>query len=229
MSMTKKFTFVVLALIVMFSGLGLSAPLGGDTPSASEEASVRIVKAAEGQSISIEARLLPTWEKFYVLIGPAGSKGIGGWQIGTFSTGQSGSVNATFPISFDLRRGSSFDLRVQNHSNTFAVYTSFGFDPNPNDDDDGSLGISVASVEPHEEVTVVLYNLPAHTTVNIMIRAPWRIRKTMYIVDTLDTGKGGTKQITVAIPARLRYVSQLYIIVQDKETGKYAYAEFVND
>jgi hypothetical protein len=83
-----------------------------------------VVDVEADEEVTIRTSGLPADITFKVFIGKAGSKGVGGYEVGTLKDGD-GVIRASFEIPVDLRDRSKLDIRVENKPLGIYYYVSF--------------------------------------------------------------------------------------------------------
>lgn len=76
-------------------------------------------------SVTITTRNWPAGVTFQVLMGPMGTRGIGGTAVGTLNSGAGGTLTATFAIPAHLRGSRQIAIRTQNWPTGYFSYNWF--------------------------------------------------------------------------------------------------------
>lgn len=84
-----------------------------------------IVSVVRDTSVTIQTRNFPPGLVFEVLMGPMGTRGIGGIPVGTLNSGAGGTLTATFPIPPALHGSYRIAIRTQNLSTGYYSYNWF--------------------------------------------------------------------------------------------------------
>lgn len=77
-----------------------------------------ISAVTRNQTVTISTRNLPSNDTFRVLMGPMGTRGIGGYEVTTFNTGTGGQQSLTFNIPGALAGSYQISIRIQSTSGT---------------------------------------------------------------------------------------------------------------
>jgi hypothetical protein len=84
-----------------------------------------IVAVVKDQSVTISGQNFPANDTFTVLMGPYGSKGIGGTNVGYTDTGSGGSLSATYTIPSSLAGSTKIAIRLQSSTSGYFAYNWF--------------------------------------------------------------------------------------------------------
>jgi hypothetical protein len=76
-------------------------------------------------SVTIQTSNFPPGLNFDVLMGPMGTRGVGGYYVGTLYSGTGGSLSATFPIPAQLYGSYQIAIRTQNMPSGYFSYNWF--------------------------------------------------------------------------------------------------------
>lgn len=79
-----------------------------------------IVAVVKDTSVTIKTNNFPKDVTFDILMGPYGTKGIGGIKVGTLDSGAGGSLTATFTIPAELKGSNRIAIRAQGTGGFFA-------------------------------------------------------------------------------------------------------------
>ena len=94
-------------------------------PSNSGYPTFTITAVVKDQTVSISGKNFPANDTFNVTMGPYGSLGIGGTNVGSTSTGAGGSLTATYSIPSSLYGSSKIAIRLQSPTSGFFAYNWF--------------------------------------------------------------------------------------------------------
>ena len=72
------------------------------------------------QSVTIVTHEFPKNDKFSVYMGPAGTLGLNGILIGTYDSGEGGSITATYQIPAGLKGSGRIDMRIEFSDGNYA-------------------------------------------------------------------------------------------------------------
>jgi hypothetical protein len=84
-----------------------------------------IVDVERNSSVTIQTHNFPPGVTFDVLMGPIGSRGVGGYHVGTLNSGAGGSLSATFTIPAQLYNLDRIAIRTQNWPTGYHSYNWF--------------------------------------------------------------------------------------------------------
>ena len=84
-----------------------------------------ITAVVRDQNVTISGMNFPPNLKFAVTMGPMGTRGIGGYNVGTIDSGAGGSLTAKFPIPNALKGSYKISIRAQNYTAGFYAYNWF--------------------------------------------------------------------------------------------------------
>lgn len=84
-----------------------------------------IVSVRRDSTVTIQTRNFPPGVTFDVLMGGMGTRGIGGYHVGTLYSGAGGTLNATFAIPAHLRGLRQIAIRTQSWSTGYFSYNWF--------------------------------------------------------------------------------------------------------
>ncbi|MGB9669186.1 MAG: hypothetical protein ACPL3P_00535 [Anaerolineales bacterium] len=88
---------------------------------------------------------------------------------------------------------------------------------------------SIVSVVTDKSVTIKTYNFPANDTFKVLMNYMGTRGVNGIVVDTIDTGAGGSFKVTFPIPKALKGQYQIAIRLQSPSSGYYAYNWFYNN
>jgi len=84
-----------------------------------------ITAVVKDQTVTISGQNFPANDTFTVLMGPYGSQGNGGTNVGSTSTGTGGSLTATYSIPSTLAGSSKIAIRLQSPTSGYFAYNWF--------------------------------------------------------------------------------------------------------
>jgi hypothetical protein len=84
-----------------------------------------IASVVRDNSVTITTRNWPAGVNFQVLMGPMGTRGVGGYQVGTLYSGAGGTLTATFAIPAQLWGSRQIAIRTQNWPTGYYSYNWF--------------------------------------------------------------------------------------------------------
>lgn len=284
MSALEKFQIILLALLVIVSGMGMSSPAAlfdtcdqyytlskGDSLEKvaarynlsladlmnlnmmpvswlifpgqqvcvakrvdSRGPDIRIDATVRDQSVKMTVRMGVKNAKVDILMGPAGSKGIQGVNVGTANTGKTGGFQATVNIPASLKGADRLDVRVQVKSSKDAlafrgISTGF-YNMTSGPKGYSSLpSVVITRVVRNERVDVTVHNLPPNKSFNVFLGAYLGHRNYPSIkVGSLSSSVGGTVTASFNIPAALYKAKEIVLVLQNASGGCSVYKKFLN-
>ncbi len=196
-----------------------------------------ILSVDKDVSVTILTNNFPAKDKFTVRMGLMGTRGVGGVEVDKIKTGSGGSFKATFPIPTSLKGERQIAIRLESPTSGFFAFNWF-YNKNSNGGT-GSTGgsttpittiptFSIASVVKNTSVTINASNFPASTKFDVLMNYMGTRGVGGIVVDTIDSGAGGSFTATFNIPATLKGQFQIAIRLQGTKTGFFAYNWFYN-
>ena len=199
-----------------------------------------INSVARDVSVTITTHNFPANDKFDVFMGYMGTRAANGIWVDTVSTGAGGSLSLTFNIPAALYGQYQIAIRMQSASGSgYFAYNWFynnttggstgggGIPPLPGYN--GFPSFTIANVARDSTVTIVTYNLPPQDTFQVTMGSIGTRGIGGYIVDTINSGSGGSQTLTFTIPAQLFGSYQIAVRLQSSAgSGSYAYNWFYN-
>ncbi|MBN2044028.1 MAG: hypothetical protein JW757_03330 [Anaerolineales bacterium] len=85
----------------------------------------RVLNVIPDTEVTLQVFNFPANKEFIVTMGPLGTRGIGGYVIGTQSTGEGGSFVVTYPIPAQLRGSDYISIRLESTSSGHYAYDYF--------------------------------------------------------------------------------------------------------
>lgn len=230
-------------ILIVFALLAL--PLGQINVRASEAAATldysgyptfSISKVVKNSSVTIKTRNLPPNDEFKVRMGKMGTKAIGGFIVGSFSSGSGGVKEYTFDIPADLKGYKQIAIRFDSTSGSGYYAYNWFWNSSSSGTSTGTGGISgyptftITAVVRNSTVTIKTQNLPENDTFAVRMNKMGTKGLGGIKVDTFSSGSGGTKTFTFSIPDDLKGLKQIAIRF-DSTTGSgyFAYNWFYNN
>lgn len=219
-----KVAGLALAVVLTVSLPGLINALAAPIPT------ISILDVIEDTSVTIQTFNYPANKDFVVTMGAMGTKGVGGIVVTTINSGTGGTFTATFNIPAGMHGSYQIAIRLQDNVSGYYSYNWFvnkaSAAPPP-----GYTGIptfSIVDVVEDTTVTVQTNNFPPNKDFVVTMGAMGTKGVGGTVVDTTNSGAGGTFTATYNIPAGLHGSGQIAIRFQDNASGYYAYNWFVN-
>ncbi len=202
-----------------------------------------ITSVQTDQSVTIQTSNFPANETFNVLMNTIGTKGIGGTQAGTVSSGSGGSFSATINIPAGLKGQKQIAIRLESTTSGSFSYNWFwnntssggipstGSTPTPGPTLAPSKipTFSITSVATDSTVTIQTSNFPANDTFDVLMNKMGTRGVDGTKVDTISTGSGGSFSKTFNIPADMKGMSQIAIRLESPTSGFFSYNWFWNN
>lgn len=212
---------VFLALALLVSVVGTSS--AGTVPT------ISITTVVKDTSVTISGQYFPKNQTFTVRMGPYGTYAKGGIVVGKVETGSKTTFKQTFTIPADLAGRYRIAIRMDSAQGFYSFNWFYNDVDGPNIPDYNGYPIfNISQVEKNVSVTVVTYNLPPGETFTVRMGEYGTLGKGGIVVDTLDSGEGGTLTPKFMIPASLADNGRIAIRM-DSSTGYYAFNWFYNN
>ena len=230
----------LLALFVLLLTLGITQPVA-----ASAIPTFSIVNVVKDTSVTIQTANFPANQSFTVRMGLFGTLGIGGTVIETFDSGTGGTITRTFNIPASLVGQGMIAIRMDSAAGFYSYnwfYNNAGNVPtpiatstagptptnNPNPIYYGIPTFSISSVVSGTSVTVQTSSFPANVDFTVRMGAYGTYGVGGTVIETFNSGSGGSFSRTFTIPAALAS-SATIAIRMDSPTGYYySYNWFYN-
>ena len=204
-------------------------------------------------SVTIQTSDFPPNRDFVVTMGPMGTRGINGTVVETIDSGDGGSLEATFDIPADLHGSHRISIRLEATTGGYYAYNWFyndttGGDDNgdsdDNGDDNGGTGgaqpdadtaysgiptFSIEAVERDGSVTIQTTDFPPNRDFVVTMGPMFARGLNGTVVETVNSGDGGSFEATFPIPAGLHGSYRISIRLQATTGGYYAYNWFYNN
>jgi hypothetical protein len=231
--------------LILIVGLLTLAPIGNlNNPSqavASEAEysgypTFSILSVKTDQTVTIKTYNLPPNDTFSVLMNTMGTRGLNGFQVATLNTGAGGSKTLTYNIPVALHGKYQIAVRLQSISGS--GYFAYNWFYNKTSGGSGSTTpgysgfptFSIVSVVRDSQVTIQTKNLPANDTFAVLMNTMGTRGVNGIQVATLNTGSGGSQELTYNIPAALQGLYQIAIRLESTTgSGYFAYNWFYNN
>jgi hypothetical protein len=231
----KLITSIILATVVLFSMIQPTQA----TPSAATYASIptfSIVSVVTDETVTIKTYNFPADYSFRVRMGAYGSLGIGGIVVTTTDSGDGGSFVATYDIPNALKGAAMIAIRLESTSGGYYAYNWFynakSSSSSGSSSNSGYKGYPyffIDSVVKDTSVTIKAYNFPADDTFKVRMGKYGTLGIGGKVVETTDSGDGGSFTATYTIPDTLKGLARIAIRLESPTTGYYAYNWFYNN
>lgn len=199
---------------------------------------ITITSVVTDTSVTIYGYNFPADQTFTVRMGPYGTYALGGTVVGTKEPSSGTSFTATYNIPSSLVGANRIAIRLDSpqgyysfnwfYNNTTTPATTSTAIPPAIPGYYGYPTFSISSVTKNVSVTVVTNNLPPNQTFTVRMGDYGTYALGGSVVDTFDSGTGGTLTKTFTIPAVFADYSRIAIRM-DCPAGYYAYNWFWNN
>lgn len=202
-----------------------------------------IVSVAAGESVSIKTYNFPPNRTFTVRMNNFGTLGVNGTEVGTYESGTGESKEVTYNIPDGLKGNAQIAIRLETSDKVYYAYdwfnnvsggtttsTTYGtggpytYDPSYT----GIPNTSIVNVKVDESVTVKTINFPKNQTFKVLMNDFGTLGVGGKEVGTLESGDGGSMEVTYTIPDSLKDNNQIAIRFQTSNGYYYAYDWFNN-
>ncbi len=238
----RKLLTSLFLLVVLIGGTWSNASGAGVTPSLSNAQpafvvpTFNIVSVNTDQSVTIKTYNFPANDTFNVLMNYMGTHGVGGINVATVNSGSGGTFTATYNIPDALKGQKQIAIRLESPTSGYYAYnwfwnnTSSGIPVSGPGLPSGVIPtFNISSVEADSTVTIKTYNFPANDTFDVLMNYMGTRGVGGILVDTIDSGTGGTMTMTFNIPDALKGQKQIAIRLESPTSGYYAYNWFWNN
>jgi hypothetical protein len=236
------------SVVLLLAVLVLSVPVTQVSAATSANVQVSVIptfviKAVDRDNlVTIQTDNLRLNDSYVVTMGPMGTRGVNGIQVGTVKTTDSGRLTKTFTIPAALAGSKQISIRLQSPTSGYYAYNWF-YNADANLDligtpESGTTSSSYAgypyfyikSVVKDGSVTITPYNFPPNQTFEV--RMNWMGTRGVAgaIVKTVTTDSNGKLSgKTFDIPDFLKGSYQITIRLQSPASGYFAYNWFYNN
>ena len=198
-----------------------------------------IESIVQDKTVTIHAYNFPANDSFNVTMGYYGSLGIGGYSVGTTSSGAGGSFIATYIIPAALAGQYKIAIRLESPTSGYYAYNWFYNNTYPAPQPpiippgpiySGYPYFFIKSVVRDESVTIQAHNFPANDVFIVTMGPYGGYGVGGFVVATTTTGpQGGAFEATYPIPAALADSYLIAIRLESPTTGYFAYNWFYNN
>ena len=183
-------------------------------------------------------------DTYIVTMGPMGTRGVNGIQVGTITTTETGSVTRTFSIPAALKGSYQISIRLQSPTTGYYAYNWFyntdanlsllGTPPTTTTTTTTSYSgypyFYISAVDKNTSVTISEYNFPPNTTFDVRMNWMYTRGVAGQIMETVTTDSSGNlSNTTYLIPDFLQGSYKIAIRLESSATGYYAYNWFYNN
>jgi hypothetical protein len=222
--------FVLLAALLPVAAVSASVAAAG-TPT------FKVISVIPDSYVTIQTYNFPKSKDFIVLMGSASSLGIRGTHVAGFNTGIDTSGTYRFEIAGSVRGLSQIAIRLENNDSDIFISRIFvnvanGFGtggPIVNPTPTTKPYIVISSVDVDTSVTLKVYNLPSGETFHARLGEYGTAGVNGTVVDTFDSGSGGTKSMTLSIPDSLKGDKRIAVRIESTSSSTAASTWFYNN
>jgi hypothetical protein len=229
----KAITSIFLAIVVLLS---LFQPALATSSSYASIPTFSIVSVVTDTSVTIKTYNFPADDTFTVRMGAYGSLGIGGIVVTTTDSGTGGSFVATYNIPTALKGSATIAIRLESSSSGYYAYNWFAnAKSSSSSGSTTSSGYSgypyffIESVVEDASVTIKAHNFPADDSFKVRMGAYGTRGIGGTVVETTDSGTGGSFTATYTIPDKYKGLARIAIRLESPTSGYYAYNWFYNN
>lgn len=227
--------FVVVAVLIAIL-LTVSAGSAFMAPRAQTIPTISIVSVEADESVTIRTANYPANQTFSVTMGPMGTRGINGTVVAQTDSGAGGTFEATYDIPDTLKGSYQIAIRLQSAAGYYSYNWFYNNTAGPGSPTPPVTSppvtiptFSIEAVEHDSSVTIQTDDFPANRDF-VVTMGPFGTRGINgTVVETINSGDGGSFEDTFAIPAGLQGSYRISIRLQATTGGYYAYNWFYNN
>ncbi|MEN8241453.1 MAG: hypothetical protein ABFS17_06000 [Chloroflexota bacterium] len=208
-----------------------------------------ILNVVSNGEVTLQTYNFPPEKDFLVTMGPMGTKGVGGYVIGTQNSGEGGNFIATYPVPMQLYGSDMISIRLESTTSGHYAYDYFTNSDGYNASSTGSSIIpgtspansgwtlaagtypstSVVGVVKDATVTVQGSNFTTNDTYTVRMGLLGTQGVGGIVVGSHSTGSSSSFTTSFPIPPSLAGVAQISIRFESDNTPYYAYDWFNNN
>jgi len=193
---------------------------------------ITILSVKEDESVTLKTNNFPAGRDIDVLMGEMGTRGVGGIEVITFSSGSGGSMTKTFDIPNALKGDYRIAIRLQTSDGAYFAYNWFyNNTASSGTTSSGYSGIptfSITGVDEGDSVTIKTNNFPADVDFKVLMGKMGTKGVGGTVVTQINSGSGGVFTETFNIPASLASEERVAIRLEALSGGYFAYNWFYN-
>lgn len=233
---TKLGLGVLMTLVLLLaSGLFIRQATASVIPT------ISIVAVEKDSTVTVTTHNYPANDTFEVRMGKMYTRGVNGILVGTIDSGAGGSFDATFTIPDELKGDYKIAIRLESPTSGYYSFNWFYNNtatatpipvPTPSTPVTTTVTIPtihILSVMQDNTVTLETKNYPANDTFEVRMGKMYTRGIGGILVDTIDSGSGGTFTATFTIPDALKGDHRIAIRLQSPTSGYYSYNWFYNN
>jgi hypothetical protein len=198
----------------------------------------KILDVDKDNTVTIRTNNFPADHTFTVLMGKYGTLGVGGIEVDKTDSGKGGAFDATYDIPDELKGDRRIAIRLESTdgffafnwfwNNTAATSSSSSSSSSSTTTYTGIPTFSISSVVRDDSVTITTNNFPPGEAFTVRMGDFGTAGIGGIVVDTTNSGSGGSFTATYAIPAALKGSSRIAIRM-DSPGGFFSYNWFWNN
>ena len=195
-----------------------------------------ILTVTADQSLTIRTHNFPANQTFKATMGPMGTKGVNGIEVGNINSGAGGTFEATFPVPAALV--GSYQIAIRLQTSHLYPYYSFNWFYNNTSGSNGTGGIpgytgiptfKITNVVKDTSVTIETNNFPANQDFTATMGVIGTRGIGGIVVGSFNSDNGGTITQQFNIPAALQGMGTIAIRTQTSHLYPYyAFNYFYN-
>ncbi len=228
---------VILTLMLLIPAGVVAAP-AADWPAHSYKIPTFYIESVVADDeVTIVTRNFPAGDKFTVTMGLMGTRGIKGIVVTSQNSGKGGSFKATYKIPAALKGEYRIAIRLESPTSGYFAYNWFYNNTATGKPPGGGKGAGygkipiffIESVVRDDEVTIKTHNFPANDEFKVTMGKMGTRGIGGIVVDTQDSGDGGSFTATYKIPNKLKGDYRIAIRLESATSGYFAYNWFYNN
>ncbi len=202
-----------------------------------------ITAVKRDKNVTILTHNLPPNDKFVVTMGVMGTRGVGGYWVDQFKSGDGGVQELKFKIPPQLFGSYQISIRIESPTTGYYAYNWFynntyppeqGADPQPPAPAVppyyGHPIFYIAAVDRNNTVRILPINFPPNDTFYVRMNWIGTRGEAGAVMQTVTTdANGNLSDLTYEIPGFLQGQLQIAIRLESPTTGYYAYNWFYNN
>jgi hypothetical protein len=227
----------LMSVLILLAAFLPIASVSADA-TASGTPTFKVISVVPDSYVTIQTYNFPKSKDFVVLMGSASSLGIRGTHVAGFNTGTLTSDTYRFEIADSVRGLSQIAIRLENKD--VDIYISRIF---LNIDNGYGIGgpivatttpssrtyITITSVTVDDRVSLKVYKLPSGETFRALLGEYGTAGVNGTVVDTFDSGSGGTISMSLSIPDSLEGDKRIAVRIESTTSSTAASSWFYNN
>lgn len=204
--------------------------------------STRILSVSQNTEVTLQLLNMPPEKDFLVTMGPIGTQGIGGFVIGTQTTGAGGNFIVTYPIPAQLQNEGLISIRFQSTSSGHYAFDYFANEDGYNAVTGGSTTLNpdwvlpagtypttqIVSVVQGTSVSITGTNFTKNDTYTVLMGLYGTNGVGGFVAGEIQTGDSSAFSATIEIPPALAGLDIIAIRLESENADYFAYDFFYN-